>query len=116
METDDPENIRDWIEDHGGKPAVADKGDAGDVKLGIKFEDEDSDEKLKVIPWEDFFNILDEKDLVFAYVQNDGIQLNSEKFDFRNREEANTEMEEPGIFGNTLETPDAPGQNDDKLP
>ncbi len=113
--TDDTDHIRDWIEEHEGKPAKVDKPGT-DVRLGIIFEDEDSDSNLEEISWEEFFEILDEKDLKFAYAQDSGIHLSSEKFDFRDRTEANTEMEEPGVFDNTLETGSDEEEEDDTLP
>lgn len=105
--TEDPDHIRDWIEDHNGKPAQRNEAGSVDVELDIYFEDEDEDDKLETITWEDFFLILDEKDLAFAYVADeDHYSLNSQKFDFVERKGADTEMEEQDVFDNTLETPD----------
>lgn len=113
--TEDPEHIQDWIEEHGGRPAKVDEPGT-DTRLGIIFEDEDSDENLKEISWEEFFEIMDGKDLRFVYVQNDSVSLDSQKFDFQDREGANTEMEEPEVFGNTLETEDTEEEDRDVLP
>ena len=105
--TEDTDHIQDWIEEHGGKPAMTDEVGSVDIELGIDFEDEDEDENLEPISWEDFFLILDEKDLAFAYVTDEeGYSLNSQKFDFVERKGADTEMEEQEVFDNTLETPD----------
>lgn len=101
--TNDPDHIEDWIEEHGGKPARTDSSGSVDVELAIKFEDED-DEDLEEIEWEEFFLILDEKDLAFAYVAEERPTLDSQKYDFVERKEANIEIEEDEVFMNTLET------------
>ncbi len=105
--TEDTEHIQDWIEEHGGEPAMNSEAGAVDVEIDVLFEDEDSDENLEPIPWEDFFLIMDEKDLAFAYNADESQNtLNSQRFDFIDRKEANTEMEESSVFLNTLETAD----------
>lgn len=105
--TSDPEHIQDWIEEHGGRPAMNDDRGTVDVPLDIIFEDEDEDENLKPIDWEEFFIILNEKDLAFAYDTDENKEiLDSQRFDFIDRKEANTEMEESEVYSNTLETAD----------
>ncbi len=105
--TNDTEHIRDWIEEHDGRPAMNDEAGSIDVEIDIIFEDEDEDENLKPIPWDDFFVILNEKDLAFAYdTDEDKEILDSQRFDFVDRKEANTEMEESEVYSNTLETAD----------
>lgn len=104
--TEDPEHIRDWMEEHGGKPATTGRSGTVSEELAVKFQDED-DENLQEISWEEFFLILNEKDLAFSYTtDNNQFTLNSQKYDFVERKEANIEMEDEEVFRNTLETAD----------
>ena len=68
--TEDPEHIRDWMEEHGGKPATTGRSGTVGEELAVKFEDED-DENLQEISWEEFFLILNEKDLAFSYTTDE---------------------------------------------
>jgi len=61
--------IRKWVEERGGQPATvrrtAGKNEAG--LLRIDFPGYKGKETLKSIPWEEFFDKFDEKNLVFLY-------------------------------------------------
>jgi hypothetical protein len=114
--TTDPDRIQDWIENHDGKPAIANRGEQGDAELDIKFEEEDDDQDLDVIGWNEFFEIFEQQDTAFAFINNNGEHLNSEKFDFIGREQPTNEIEEPEVFRNTLETENGAANHSDTLP
>jgi hypothetical protein len=68
--TTDHEQIRRWAEARNGRPArVQGTGEANDAGLlRIDFpEDQDEDEGLEEITWEEFFEKFDEKKLAFVY-------------------------------------------------
>ena len=63
--TTDHDTIRRWAEDRGGHPAtVADTSDGGAGVLRIDFEEEQPDERLEPISWDEFFAKFEEADLV----------------------------------------------------
>lgn len=101
--TKDTEHIKDWIQEHKGKPAIR-RDQEGTDDLDIVFEDLDRETSLQIIPWEDFFEILTERDLAFAYIESDEERIKTQKFEFRNSPDADIEMEESEVFDNTLET------------
>lgn len=60
----DHEEIRKWVEQRGGRPAVV--GDTMNGSSGQLYIDfAESDEALEEIPWNDFFRIFEEHRLVF---------------------------------------------------
>lgn len=68
--TTDHEKIRNWAEARSGKPArVQGTGGADDAGLlRIDFpEENDDDERLEEISWDEFFEKFDEKRLAFVY-------------------------------------------------
>jgi hypothetical protein len=68
--TTDHEKIRRWAEARNGRPArVQGSGEGNDAGLlRIDFpEDQDEDEGLEEITWEEFFEKFDEKRLAFLY-------------------------------------------------
>jgi hypothetical protein len=68
--TTDHDKIRQWAEARSGKPArVQGTGDAEDAGLlRIDFpENNDDDERLEEITWDEFFEKFDEKRLAFVY-------------------------------------------------
>jgi hypothetical protein len=68
--TIDHETIRRWAEERSGKPArVPGTGDRGDVGLlRIDFpENNDEEDDLEEISWDEFFEKFDEKRLAFVY-------------------------------------------------
>lgn len=74
------QEIKQWIEERGGKPVhVKNTGDAKDPGiLRIEFPDED----LEDISWDDFFQKFDESNLAFLYQDNlkDGRESRFHKF------------------------------------
>jgi len=63
--TTDHDEIRRWAEENGGKPArVA----GSDVALRIDFPgDDEPEEVLEQISWEEFFDTFEQENLVFLY-------------------------------------------------
>lgn len=85
--TIDHDQIRQWAEQRGGQPAevaaTADENDPGILR--IKFPDYGSDEGLKEISWEEFFQKFEDKGLAFLYQDTlkDGEPSRFFKFVFR---------------------------------
>jgi hypothetical protein len=67
--TTDHEEIRNWADERGGKPAhVKGTGTAEDPGiLRIDFPGYSGEGKLEAISWEKFFEKFDEQGLAFAY-------------------------------------------------
>jgi hypothetical protein len=66
--TTDHEEIRKWVEERGGHPAVVkgtEKG--GSALLRIDYPGYSGDDKLTEITWDEFFEIFDENNLAFLY-------------------------------------------------
>jgi hypothetical protein len=74
--TTDHDTIKHWAEERGGKPAsVAGTGGGDDPGLlRIDFEDDEKDDKLETISWDDFFEKFEAQRLSFLYQDktNDG--------------------------------------------
>jgi hypothetical protein len=65
--TTDHEEIRRWVEERGGRPALAPDQDEP-FGLRIEFpEDRGKEDELLLISWEEFFQKFDEDNLVFLY-------------------------------------------------
>ena len=69
--TTDHDEIRQWVESRGGRPAsVAETGSGDDPGiLRIDFDEPggDDDAGLEDISWDDFFDAFDENNLAFLY-------------------------------------------------
>jgi hypothetical protein len=67
--TTDHEEIRRWVEEHGGKPArVRGTGDGGDPGiLRIDFPGGTGEDQLEHISWDEWFRKFDENRLAFVY-------------------------------------------------
>jgi glutathione synthase/RimK-type ligase-like ATP-grasp enzyme len=67
--TTDHEEIRRWVEEHGGKPAIV-KGtedpEGGGV-LRIDFPGGTGEDKLPHVPWEQWFEEFERENLAFLY-------------------------------------------------
>jgi hypothetical protein len=69
--TTDHEEIRRWVEAHGGRPArVRGTGDGDDPGvLRIDFPGGAGEDELEQISWDDWFQKFDEAGLAFLYQQ-----------------------------------------------
>jgi hypothetical protein len=67
--TTDHDEIRKWVEDRGGRPArVKTTGSGADPGLlRINFPGYGRRDTLEDIPWDEFFEKFDSKDLAFLY-------------------------------------------------
>src|SRR4051794_22117989 len=66
--TTDHDEIRRWAEERGGKPAcVRGTENKDSCLLRIDFPGGAGEESLSEMEWEDFFRVLDDRDLVFLY-------------------------------------------------
>ncbi len=67
--TTNHDEIRKWIEARGGKPATVKRTggrqDAGILR--VNFPGYTGEDKLQVIPWEEFFQKFEQKKLAFLY-------------------------------------------------
>lgn len=82
--TTDHDEIKQWIEGRGGKPAgVKDTGGGGDPGiLRVEFPGQGSDEQLEELSWDEFFNKFEDNNLAFLYQDEtaDGEQSRFFKF------------------------------------
>lgn len=67
--TTDHEEIRRWVEQHGGHPAAVRRTESGDDPgiLRIDFPGYSGEQTLDPIAWEEFFQKFDESKLAFLY-------------------------------------------------
>jgi hypothetical protein len=67
--TTDHAKIRQWVEARNGKPArVQGTGEADDAGLlRIEFPEDNDDDELQEVTWDEFFEKFDEKRLAFVY-------------------------------------------------
>jgi hypothetical protein len=66
--TTDHDEIRRWVEEHGGTPAVVsgtEKGDTG--VLTIDFPGGAGEDQLEHVSWEDWFDKFERGQLAFVY-------------------------------------------------
>jgi len=68
----DHDQIRKWVEGHGGHPAVVaatEGGSQGGGVLRIDFDEPggNDDDRLRRIGWDEFFEIFDVNDLAFLH-------------------------------------------------
>lgn len=72
--TKDHEEIRNWAEQRGGKPAcvrgTGNKGDIGLMRIEFPGKPNANDDKLEEISWESFFEKFDERGLALVYQEH----------------------------------------------
>ncbi|MEX0930335.1 MAG: hypothetical protein WDZ79_01510 [Candidatus Paceibacterota bacterium] len=75
--TTDRDEIRAWIEEYGGEPAVVagSTTEEGSELLRVNFT---GDSAYRTIEWEEFFDRLESRGLAFSY-NNDGIEGSPEE-------------------------------------
>lgn len=64
-QTKDHEKIRKWTEDRGGVPTIV-EGTGGLLRIDF-VEGDEKERRLKETSWEKWFEIFDDRDLVFLY-------------------------------------------------
>lgn len=80
IRTIDHEEIREWIEAHGGMPAVV-EGTHSEGSGILRVDFGAPEDNLEAISWEEFFRIFDENDLAFVYqADTDGAESYFSKF------------------------------------
>ena len=66
--TIDHEQIRNWVEERGGKPACVKGTSSGDsCLLRIDFPGGAGEESLEEMSWDQFFDVFDDRKLAFLY-------------------------------------------------
>lgn len=88
--TTDHEEIRQWVEERDGHPAIVkgtEKG--GSAMLRIDYPGFSGEDKLEEITWDEFFEIFDENNLAFLYQETtqEGGESRFSKFVSRDRAE-----------------------------
>ena len=88
--TTDHEEIRNWVEERDGHPAIVkgtEKG--GSALLRIDYPGFSGEDRLEEITWDEFFEIFDENNLAFLYQEKteDGGLSRFSKFVSRSRTE-----------------------------
>src|ERR1044071_8071759 len=81
--TTDHEEIRNWVEERGGHPAIVKGTEKGDsALLRIDYPGYSGEDRLEEISWDEFFEIFDENDLAFLYQEKtqDGGESRFSKF------------------------------------
>lgn len=82
----DHDQIRAWAEDRGGRPAVVeDTGDDGSGDGVLRFEFEASDDALKTVSWETFFETFEQKNLALLVQEETADGSTSRFFKFVER-------------------------------
>jgi hypothetical protein len=69
--TTDHDEIRRWVEEHGGKPAIVRgtrDGDSG--VLRIDFPGGAGEDQLEPVSWDEWFRIFDRNDLALLYQES----------------------------------------------
>ncbi|BCH17899.1 hypothetical protein MesoLjLa_47500 [Mesorhizobium sp. L-2-11] len=67
--TTNHDDIRQWAEDRGGRPAVVrTKGEGGILRIDFG----EPEEEFEAIEWDEFFRIFDENNLAFLYQDETG--------------------------------------------
>jgi hypothetical protein len=85
--TTDHEEIRRWVEAHGGKPATV-KGTGSDGEPGvlrIDFPGGAGEDRLEHISWDEWFKKFDENNLAFLYQERKADGEDSTFFKFVKR-------------------------------
>ena len=102
MRTIDHEEIKQWIEERGGRPlALVSTRSGGTGTLRIDFGDMEQD--TEQISWEDFFRLFEQSDLAFIYEERTGDGETSLTYTFvaRGPEDEMTQMDEADEIADT---------------
>jgi hypothetical protein len=87
--TTDHDEIRRWVEEHGGKPVIVrDTGDGGDGGvLRIDFPGGAGAESLEEVSWDEWFDVFDDRGLAFLYQEQKASGEDSTFFKLVNRDD-----------------------------
>jgi hypothetical protein len=86
--TTDHDEIRRWVEEHGGTPAIVrgtEEGDGG--VLRIDFPGGSGGESLEHVSWDEWFRIFDERGLALLYQEEKADGQDSTFFKLVRRDE-----------------------------
>ncbi len=70
------EEIKTWVESRGGKPAIIDDPEITEDKIGLRIDWKGKKDEAMLsegrvttrdIPWEEFFRIMEDQQLIFMY-------------------------------------------------
>ncbi|HEY4429316.1 MAG TPA: hypothetical protein VGN08_14030 [Solirubrobacteraceae bacterium] len=88
--TTDHDEIRRWVEEHGGTPAIVrgTRDDSGSGVLRIDFPGGAGEEQLEHVSWETWFDIFDRNGLAFVYQERKADGEDSTFFKLVSRERA----------------------------
>jgi hypothetical protein len=67
IRTIDHEEIREWVEARGGRPAVIEGTHDGELSGILRVDFGLEEEPLEDVTWEEFFRLFDNNDLAFVY-------------------------------------------------
>ena len=88
------EEIKDWIVKHNGKPAIIDDAEVTGDKIGLRIDfPGETDEGLlsserdvtRDVTWDRFYAILDSKNLVFEYLDEETLHNPGMSYRFLDR-------------------------------
>lgn len=85
--TTDHDTIRQWIEKRGGIPTVVKGTEGADGEGILRVDFAERDEKLEEIPWEEFFQVFEDRGLAFLYQEETKDGSESRFFKFVRRED-----------------------------
>jgi hypothetical protein len=87
--TTDHQEIRDWVEEHDGAPAIVRDTHSGNGGvLRIDFPGGAGQDQLEHVDWDEWFRVFDENDLAFLYQQEKASGEDSTFFKLVSRENA----------------------------
>lgn len=83
--TIDHDEIRTWVEERGGRPAVVRATETEDSGL-LRIDFAEDDDALGEVTWDEFFRIFDDNELAFLYQDETKDGATSRFFKFVRRE------------------------------
>lgn len=79
ISTTDHDEIREWVEAHGGQPATVKRTTRGHQAAGvlrIDFPGFSGEQSLKSVSWDEWFQVFDQRKLAFLYQQKGNSRFN----------------------------------------
>ena len=99
----DNDEVRSWVEKHGGTPAEIDDLEVGGDKIGLRIDfPGNKDENMLSeardvnhdVSWERFFSLMNSKGLVFEYLDEE--KLENPSMSYRFLDKNNSQVDEKG--------------------